>query len=877
MGRNGPLFATAQTSVPDAGQSRDRDPHLYCGLMGDRDGVRTLCCLGVFLVGVGACPGQQGDQPGEAQADLPATLFVPPAPVLSPVEALESFQIKPGFRIELAAAEPQVEDPVAITFDGDGRMWVVEMRGFMPDIDGRGETEPVGRVVVLEDVDEDGFCETSTVFLDNLVLPRAAVCAYGGALVIEPPHLLFCRDTDGDGRADEKRILYTGFGGIESPEHAGNGLLYGLDNWIYCAQHPLRFRFDGESVVTQRTHGRGQWGITKDDRGRNFYTPNSHPLRGDAFPMHYATRNANFGTAYGVDLGVSDDFVTWPIRVTPGVNRGYREGTLREDFTLATVTAACGPVVYRATLFPEAFRGNAFICEPAGNLVKRNVMDDWDGAPRARAAYEQSEFLASTDERFRPVNLAVGPDGALYVVDMYRGVIQHRLFVTTFLRRQVLARGLDRPVGLGRIWRIVPEGAARRTPPRLNSAPNEELVPILEDRDGWWRDTAQRLLVERRAFESADAIRTIAASGATAVARVQAMWTLDGIGALTFEDAARACDDPDPMVRENGTRLAERWLDEERAVALIAARAADANLNVRVQALHSLGESRSPRAIEIMAEVASRHAGHALVRSAIASGLEGREVAFLCLLGDRGGAGGDGLDQLIAILADCAIRSDVQTPELIELASRVSTSIGIVNVILDRLGAALRVDSDRPRLLELERKPAGWEDLAARGRWGVGDRAARLDPLLAWPGRPESGTVERARPLSPAEVNRFLRGEALYSVCATCHMPDGQGQPGVYPPLAGSPRTLGDERALIRILLHGMDGRLDRGGYVYNELMPPAAFGADDEIAAVLTYIRRAWGNDAGPVTPESVARERAITRNRAEPWSAVELDALGK
>lgn len=844
--------------------------------MRNRDTVSKCCCLGFILASVGTCPAQQGDQPGEVQSDLPAALVVPPAPVLSPVEALESFQIKPGFRIELAAAEPLVEDPVAISFDADGRMWVAEMRGYMPDIDGQGETEPVGRVVVLEDADGDGFCETSTVFLDNLVLPRAAVCAYDGVLVIEPPNLLYCRDTDGDGRADDKRILYTGFGGIESPEHAGNGLLYGLDNWIYCAQHPLRFRFDGESVVTQKTHGRGQWGITKDDRGRIFYTPNSHPLRGDAFPMHYATRNANLGVAFGVDIGVSDDFATWPIRVTPGVNRGYRKGTLRDDFTLATVTAACGPVVYRATLFPESFRGNAFICEPAGNLVKRNVMNDQDGLPRARAAYERSEFLASTDERFRPVNLAVGPDGALYVVDMYRGVIQHRLFVTTFLRKQVLARGLDRPVGLGRIWRIVPEEAARRTPPRLNDAPNEELVPILEDPDGWWRDTAQRLLVERRAIESADAIRAIAISGSTAAGRVHALWALEGIGALTFEDAARACADPDPIVREQGMRLTERWIEDEQAITLLAAGAVDEDLNVRVQALHSLGESRSPRAMEIMAAAASR-SGHPLIRSAIASGLEGREVAFLGLLAEQSVPADDGFNQLVAILADCAIRSRSQSPDLIELASDASTPVEIVNVILDRLAAAVRLDSDRPRLLELERRPAGWGELAARGRWGVGDRATRLDPLLTWPGRPETGLGNRARPLTPVEMNRFLRGEALFTVCATCHMPDGQGQPGVYPPLAASPRALGNERALIRILLHGMDGPLERGGHVYNELMPPAAFGSDDEIAAVLTYIRRAWGNDADPVTPESVARERAITRGRVRAWSAAELDEIGK
>ncbi|MCA9300082.1 MAG: hypothetical protein KDA28_13510, partial [Phycisphaerales bacterium] len=238
------------------------------------------------LLFASVCLGQAGDRKGEDQPPLPEDLQVPPAPVLDVEDALASFTIEDGFRIDAVAFEPFVEDPVAMEIDARGRFWVVEMRGYMPNIDGTDELEPVGRISILEDTDGDGVMDRSTAFLDDLVLPRAICLTEDGALVVEPPHLLLCRDLDGDDRADTKEILASGFKGLDSPEHAGNGLMRSIDNWIYCSQHPLRFRFDGIALISEPTPGHGQWGLTMDDEGRNYVSYNSSPVHIDLYPQH---------------------------------------------------------------------------------------------------------------------------------------------------------------------------------------------------------------------------------------------------------------------------------------------------------------------------------------------------------------------------------------------------------------------------------------------------------------------------------------------------------------------------------------------------------------------------------------------------------------
>ena len=307
---------------------------------------------------------QNGDKKGEVQRPLPDHIQVPPAPVLTPEAELATFKLAPGFRAELVASDPLIGDPVTIHFGPDGRLWVVEMRGYMPNPDGTGEDAPVGNIAVLEDTDGDGRFDKRVVFADKLVMPRAIALVRDGALVAVPPRLLLMRDTNGDGVADTSTEVANDYGPADNPEHSANGLLWAQDNWIYSAKHNVRFRLqpDGK-FIREDTIPRGQWGIAQDDAGRLYYNTNSDPLRFDAIPSAYLARNRNFaGAGTNVQL-VPANLRVWPDRVTPGVNRGYQ--ILNAEGKITAMTAASGPAVYRGTLFPADFRGDVFVPEPS--------------------------------------------------------------------------------------------------------------------------------------------------------------------------------------------------------------------------------------------------------------------------------------------------------------------------------------------------------------------------------------------------------------------------------------------------------------------------------------------------------------------------------
>ncbi|HVE40924.1 MAG TPA: hypothetical protein VNM14_13605 [Planctomycetota bacterium] len=490
---------------------------------------------------------QAGDKKGETQPPLPTTIKIPPAPVLPPEEAIKTIKIAPGFRLELVASEPLIHEPVCMAFDPDGRLWVVEMRSYMLDIDAKGEMNPISDVVVLEDTDGDGKYDKRTVFLDKLVLPRAISIQGDGVLIAEPPNVWFCRSTTGNLVCDQKTLVTATYCNRAVIEHTGNGLLTAMDNWIYNANTTMRIRREGDKWTIGTTRSRGQWGITQDDYGRLFSNSNPEILRGDLVPCYAAAAHA--GKAPGVNIQIAKDQLVWPARVNPGVNRGYQKGILREDGRLAACTAACGPVIYRGDNFPAEFRGNAFICDPAANLVQRRILKEEGGTLTATNPHANGiDFIASTDERFRPVNLYNGPDGCLYFIDMYRGVIQHRPYVTTHLRNQILSRELDKGLGYGRIYRVVSETKAPGPPPRLSKAPSPELVKALSHPNGWWRDTAQRLLVERKDAASVPELRTLARAAGNPVPRLHAMFALEGMGQLDPPTLLALLGDKDPKI-----------------------------------------------------------------------------------------------------------------------------------------------------------------------------------------------------------------------------------------------------------------------------------------------------------------------------------------
>lgn len=843
-----------------------------------RHSPRALALLLALVLAPGICA-QRGDRPNDPQKPPPPELKLPPSPPLSPEDEAKTFQVAPGFEVELVAAEPLVGDPVFATFDPDGRLWVVEMRGFMPDVDGHAEDVPSGRVVVLEDTDGDGRMEKGTVFLDGLVLPRALALVKGGVLLIEPPYLRFWADADGDLEPEGDAIVLNGLGGIHSPEHAANGLLRNLDNWIYFANHPLRIRQQDGKWLQEPSFGGGQWGLSQDDFGRLFYNYNSDQLRCDLIPPHYAVRNPHFGTAAGVNHQVAKDQRVRPIRITPGINRGYQKGMLTPGGKLAKFTAACSPHVYRGHAFPEEFRGNAFVCEPAAHLVKRNILAEKDGIVTATDAYADIEFLASTDERFRPVHLFDGPDGALYVADMYRGVIQHRIFVTTYLRNQILERGLEQPVGLGRIWRIRPKGDRRRPKPRLSREPTEELVGYLAHESGWWRDAAQRLLVERQDRSVLRQIHEMLFAPPTPLAGLHALWTLEGLGESVEEGAPAAGVPGAARLRMRGPKKApagaEPGVREQTEVIF---NRVLGDLLGKKDRIFRWTRALVASDFDEAASLLDDHAADLHIRHAAISGLAHRELEFLEHLVGRQSwkEPAEGRDRTIEGLAKCVVAEGIagRIERLLSVAAEAGwPRTPILGGMLQARPA--RSGGRKPKAIRLDREPPALAKLLASADAEARKKAAAVDALLSWPGRPgHEGRMPR--PLSAEENAAFEKGRALYSTtCAGCHQPSGSGWEGLAPPLAGSEWVEGSPARLARVLLHGLGGRVMVSGREYDMDMP--AFGGfpDDALAGVLTFVRRSWDNEAEPVTPAFVADVRKATAGREGAWTAEELQKV--
>lgn len=821
---------------------------------------------------------QRGDRRGEVQAPVPAHIVVPPAPVLTPEQELATFKLAPGFRAELVAADPLVGDPIALQFGPDGRLWVLEMRGYMPNVDGTGEREPVGVIAVLTDRDGDGRYDQRTVFADKLVMARAISLVGDGLLVAEPPILWFMRDTNGDGVADQKTEVANDYGNINNPEHNANGLMWALDNWIYSANFTARFRWLGDGrFAREPTITRGQWGITQDDFGRIYYNSNSHPLRHDAVPSHYTKRNPAFAAAGTNVQVVPGSLRIWPGRVTPGVNRGYR--TLDAEGKITSMTAASGPVIYRGALFAEEFRGNAFVPEPSANLIKRIRIMETDGVVTGTNAYEGAEFLTSTDERFRPVNLYNGPDGALYVVDLYRGILQHRTYVTSFLRKQIEERGLEQGIGLGRIWRIVPDGAPRTSPrPALARAASAALVAKLADPNGWVRDTAQRLLVERRDADSLPPLRKLArAADQPALARLHALWTLDGIGgdALDRATLAAALGDSDARVCAAAVRLSEKFIsasagDREMTAQLAALVKSRPEPEVRLQLALTLPEARTEAGDLAVRDLVMAAGTQPFLADAVVSGMAQRENALVeSLVRTTGAAARSG--EVLRYATSAILKSgDAARIErvLAILAAEVTPEWARIPMLAGVRHFLPKTPDGRALPGNLPAEPKPLVALANRADAGAALIVKQLLTQLKWPGKP-GAAAEEARPLTAAEKAAFEQGREQYAtVCAACHQPNGQGLAGLAPSLVQSKWVLGDARIPARIVLNGKVQE--------NMVMPPWKAALNDQaVAAVLTYIRRSWGHAADPVEPATVAEARAATANREEPFTEAELTSL--
>jgi glucose/arabinose dehydrogenase len=535
------------------------------------------------------------------------------------------------------ASEPLIQEPVALDWDTEGRLWAVEMPGFMANITGSNEHEPIGRVVVLEDTNDDGRMDKRTVFADGLVLARSLKILDRGVLVGEPPNVWLMRDTNGDLRMDTKELVTNQYGRFEGdPQNNANGFYWGLDNRMYTAgQSDIQFRLKDGVFEIQKTLQRGEWGVSQDDGGRTYRNTNESALHVDLVPTSYYARNPNLVRTRGSYERLADDNselnTVWPVRPNPGTNRAYQIGIDREDGSLARFTSVCAPLVYRGDRLPAELYGNVFVAEPAANLVSRIVVSDDGTALRARKAYDRGEFLASTDERFRPVYLSNAPDGALYIADMYRGIIEHRISITMYLRDQILARKLEQLTGFGRIYRVMHDTTRLDTTRTLAQASQAQLVETLSHPNGWRRDAAQRLLVERGAKQVVPALVNLAERAKDPRTRLHALWTLDGVDAIQPATVMKALEDESRDVRISAIRIAERWMGEANhpIQAAVLKRIDDPDRAVHQQLAASLGAlPGGPRETAAVA-LLERYADDPVVMDAALSGLRGSETAVL--------------------------------------------------------------------------------------------------------------------------------------------------------------------------------------------------------------------------------------------------------
>jgi len=546
----------------------------------------------------------------------------------TPQASLHAMQTRPGFVAELVAAEPLVQSPIAFAWGADGKLWVVEMGDYPLGLDNKGK--PGGRVKYLEDTDGDGKYDKATVFLDGLSYPTNVMPWRKGVLVTCAPDILYAEDTKGTGKADVRVPLYTGF--IQgNPQHRVNGLVWGLDNWIYCANgdsggkiksvktgttidlrgRDLRIRPDDGALDAQA--GQTQYGRSRDDWGNWFGCNNSNPMYHFALADHYIRRNPH--------LAAPDPRVM--VSVTPGAAAVYPISRTLPRFNDPNAanhfTSACSVIVYRDELFGQAFADSTFVSEPVHNLIHREIM-----TPRGvtftsrRAADEQkSEFLASSDNWFRPTSIQTGPDGALWVADMYRAVIEHPEWIPRdWQKRLDLRAGQDK----GRIYRVYPVGKKLRRIPRLDRLDTAGLVAALDSPNGWQRDTAQQMLLWRKDKAAVAPLEKLTSDCQRPLGRVHALCTLDGLNALTPALLRRALTDPHPGVRRHALRLCAKHLAKSPELgAELVKRVGDADPQVRMQLAYTLGEWTDARAGEALGQLALRDAGDRFLTAAVMS------------------------------------------------------------------------------------------------------------------------------------------------------------------------------------------------------------------------------------------------------------------
>ena len=647
--------------------------------------------------------------PLAARAQDPEVLkrALPRLPPTAAADAVMTFRIANGFRIELVTSEPDIASPVDLAFDEEGRLWVVEMIDY--PYDEREEVPSEGRIRLLMDDDGDGRFERSFVFADRLRWPTGLCLWDGGVFVAAAPDIVYLKDTDGDHKADQREVVFTGFRRNNVQALLSN-LRWGLDNWftgssgqdggqVRSLRRPdqaafsvegrhFRFRPTGE---IEALSGDGRYSNTSDDFGRRFCSATSSPVRHVVVEDRYLRRNPHLPVSAIVHAAAAEGSAgpvypasapePWRVLGTAHFMSGRAEsviGSITEDGAVTGYfTGATGPLIYRGTALGEGGYGQYFIGECGMNLVHRRTLVPVGSTFRADRVEDESEFLASTDNWFRPVSLANGPDGALYICDMYRETIEHPWSIPESLKQHLdLRSGRER----GRIWRVTAEGAAPYQKPRLGSASPAELVAALGRTDAWWRETAARLLYQRQDKSAVGPLERLVSEAKLPATRAAALWALEGLGALRPAVAEAALADASSGVREQAVRLA-------RVEALL--NFDDTDPRVRMELAYRMGETDDPRAIDVLARLAK--GADVWLRTAIVSSSRNREVELLRRLAD------DEIASLLAVIIG-ARNDEAEIAVAAELARGSST---ILRALADGLKRSNRSLASVPALATL--------------------------------------------------------------------------------------------------------------------------------------------------------------------------------
>ena len=784
--------------------------------------IVTLACLLVCAVRQ-TCLAQDAVSREVTKEDMPRI------PHTEADKALSTFRLARGFSLELVAAEPHVGDPVDACFDEFGRMFVAEMHGYpfsheptRLNPDGGGKKD-AGIIRMLQDTNGDGRMDKSVVFADGISWPTSVCCYNGGVFVIAPQYLYYFKDTDGDDVADVREVVLSGFG-RDNVQSVTNGLKWDLDNRIYFAagRNPKKLlhrgkpgpsangsdlRFDPKTETFEPVTGGLQFGHSMDNWGTRFVCSNSNHIQQVVYPRDYLARNPYLVASSPIRSIARDGASARVFRRSPpepwrivrqkwrAADKGYRlvinedggweflpldpskpKGVVPTEYPVGFFTSATGITIYRGNAYPREFRGNAFVGDVGGNLVHRKVLNTDGVVYQASRADQGEEFVASSDNWFRPVNFVNAPDGTLYVLDMYRETIEHPYSIPAEIKKFLdLTSGWDR----GRVYRLVSPGMQRQSIVPIGELDDAALVAQLASDNGWNRETAQRLIWERQDKSLVALLDRLLASTGKPLGRLHALYSLRGLNALTADHVLIGLGDKHPRVRAHAVRLAEGLFNGSPELLDDVIRLAeDDSEHVRYQLAFSLGQTRDPRAVDALARLARRSDNSREITTALLSSVGSiADQLASSLLNDKKSRQQSAVVSLLNQLA-VIVGSNQQVDgalRLLEAAAGDDIPLGLQQTLLSSVDQGLRrrgtsvaqLLSDKSRLKRLSERMATLfrraSQLAGDDQQSVSDRrsAIRLLALADW------ATASEALPtiLSP-QTPQSLQRAAVESLAA---------------------------------------------------------------------------------------------------------------